>query len=82
MGTKGRLLRKFPGVAIQVPTAKLEPALIRTVACTLERMSGQVVLETIPTDTQRTRGTAPAGRRSSLTPMTLLVPAKPCDAGF
>ncbi|MBE3046429.1 hypothetical protein IMZ48_28635, partial [Candidatus Bathyarchaeota archaeon] len=49
MGTKGRLLRKFPGVAIQIPTAKVEPALIRTVACTLGRMSGQVVAETVPT---------------------------------
>lgn len=49
MGTRGRLCRKFPGVAIKIPAAKLGPALIRTVARTLGRMSGQLAPGAVPT---------------------------------
>lgn len=55
IGTQGRLVRKFPGVAIQIPIAKLEPCLIKTIACALDRMSGQAVHEAIPTTSKAGR---------------------------
>lgn len=48
ISTKGRLNRTFPGAALATPTVKLVPALTRTLARTLERMSNQVVPDAIP----------------------------------
>lgn len=47
-GTKGRLHRTFPGAALSIPLKKIETAFIKTLAQTLERMSGQVVPDTLP----------------------------------
>lgn len=47
-GTQGRLRRQFPGIAISIPLTKVEPAFIKTLARTLESMSGQVAPDTLP----------------------------------
>ena len=46
--TRGRLIRKFPGAALSIPIATAERPFLKTLARILERMSGQVVPETLP----------------------------------
>ncbi|KAK3671302.1 hypothetical protein LTR78_008762 [Recurvomyces mirabilis] len=67
LGTKGRLVRSFPALAVTIKASLLDEADFRKmVACTLSTMSQQEVTEMIPTSTKS--GTSHAEIRDTVHP--------------